>query len=191
MLKLMLAPLGGLALMSLVACGQPKAKQTAATSPAPAVAAAAGPLTPDQLPHQKPGLWRTTMAVEGVSRPMPATEMCLDAATEARMAVWSKSARDGKCSTNQFTRNPDGSISFKTACALGPGGNRVDSGTIVGDFNAAYKVSIDSTTTGAAVPSINGEHRMSIAATWVGACAPGQKGGDVIMPDGRTMNMGG
>ena len=66
----------------------------------------------------------------------------------------------------------------------------MDSGTIVGDFNTAYKVSIDSTTTGAAVPSLNGEHRMSIAATWVGPCAPGQMGGDVIMPDGRTINMG-
>jgi hypothetical protein len=60
----------------------------------------------------------------------------------------------------------------------------------VGHFNTTYKVSIDFTTTGAAVPSLNGEHGMTIAATWVGPCAPGQTGGDLIMSDGGTMNLG-
>jgi hypothetical protein len=185
--------LAGMAVISLAACGRQKGSQAAAAAaPAPPKASiTAGPLSLDQLPHQKPGLWRNTMTVEGLGRPIPAMEMCLDAATEARMAVWSRSVRNSRCAPSQFNRNLDGSISFKTACDLGPGGKRADSGTIVGDFNSGYKVTIDSTTAGAAVPAANGEHKMSIEATWVGPCSPGQKGGDVIMPGGRTINMGG
>jgi hypothetical protein len=184
--------LSGVAVISLTACGQQKGSPVgAAAPPAPVASASAGPLSPDQLPHQKPGLWRNTMTIEGAGRAMPVTEMCLDAATEAKMAVWRKGVRDGDCSPSQFSRNLDGSITFKTACDLGPAGKRADSGTISGDFNSAYKVTVESITTGAAVPAANGDHRMSIEATWVGPCAPGQKGGDVIMPDGRAINMGG
>ena len=191
MRRLPMTPLASVVLLALAACGQPKGPQTsAAAAPAPA-AAMAGPLSPDQLPHQKPGLWRTAMTIEGMSRTLPVTEMCIDAATEAKMSVWRKTMRDGQCASSEFSRNVDGSISFKTTCDLGPGGKKVDSGTISGDLNANYKVAIDSITTGSAIPQANGEHKMSIAATWLGPCAPGQQGGEVIMPDGRKMRIGG
>ena len=172
--------LTGVALGAIAACGKPGP----ATAP--------GSLTAGHAPHRKPGLWRQVIAMDGTTPAGPGMQLCVDETSEAKMSVVARRMPGGAhCPPARFTRNLDGSISFKTACDLGPGGNKVDTGTVVGDFNSGYKVSIDSTTTGAAVPSINGEHRMSIAATWVGACAPGQKGGDVIMPDGRTMNMGG
>ena len=36
---------------------------------------------------------------------------------------------------------------------------------------------------------MNGAHKMAIDAAWTGPCAAGQKGGDMILPNGMTVNI--
>lgn len=190
-MRLLISLVCGAAALSLAACNKsapPSAgsSQTAATA-APA-APATGPLTLDNLPRRKPGLWRQTMAMKGVDRPMPATEFCTDAASEAKMSLMGQQIARNKCQAPQFSRNLDGSISFTSACDMGEAGKMTSQGTISGDYNSSYKVQIDSTTTGGP-PGAPAERKMTITATWVGPCAPDQKGGDIILPGGRKMNV--
>ncbi|HEX4181006.1 MAG TPA: DUF3617 family protein [Caulobacteraceae bacterium] len=182
--------LAGAALLSLASCNKPApaaggAGQTASAAPA---APAPGPISLGSLPRRKPGLWRQTLAMEGVSEAMPATELCTDAESEAKMSLLSQQMRRGQCAPPQLTRNLDGSISFNTSCDMGPEGKVVSTGTVSGDFNSAFKMVIDSTHTGAPVAAANGEHKMTMTSTWLGPCQPGEKGGDMIMPDGRKIN---
>lgn len=184
--------LAGAAILSLSSCNKaaPAGGASAQTaSAAPAAPSGPIPLTADSMPHRKPGLWRQTMEMEGAPQNLPAAEFCTDAASETKMSLMGQQMSRGHCDAPRFARNADGSISFTSACDMGPEGKTTSSGTVTGDFNSAYKMAIDVTQTGAPVAAANGEHKMTMSATWLGPCAPGQKGGDIILPGGRTMNM--
>jgi len=182
--------LAGAALASLAACGKPAAPGAPqAAAPAASAPSGSGALSLQDLPHRKAGLWRQTMTLEGVDRPLPTTEACSDAASEAKLTLLGQHRNKDLCQNQQFTRNLDGSLSFSVSCDMGPRGKTVSNGTISGDFNSSYKIAMDSTTSGAPVEQANRERKMTITATWIGPCAPGQRGGDVIMADGRKMNL--
>jgi hypothetical protein len=187
---LMTGLLAGAAVLTLASCGKPAggaggSAQTATTAPA---APASGPLTLGSLPHRKPGLWRQTMVIEGMSQTMPTSELCADEASEAKMTLMSQQMSRGHCQAPQLTRNLDGSISFSNSCDMGPEGKMVSTGLISGDFNSSFKMVIDSTHTGGPVAAANGDHKITMTSIGIGPCASGQKGGDVIMPDGRKIN---
>lgn len=186
---LIVAGLAGTALVALAACSKPASTTGATAGPPAASAPASGPVALQDLPHRKAGLWRQTMSLEGMDRTMPATEACTDAASEAKLSLLGQHKSKDLCQTQSFSRNLDGSISFGTTCDQGAHGKTVSNGTISGDFNSGYKIAMDSTTTGSPTPQANGEHKMTITATWVGACKPGQRGGDLILPNGRTINL--
>jgi len=174
---------------SLAACSKPAAPPAApsATASAAPPAAPASP-TSAEVPHRKAGLWRQTMTMEGMSQAMPATEICLDDAAQAKLSMIGRGMGKGRCDPPQFARNPDGSFNFTANCDMGPDGRSVTTGTFTGDFNSSYKGVIDTKMTGGPAAA-NGDHRMTIAAEWVGPCAPDQKPGDMIMPGGMKMNM--
>jgi hypothetical protein len=179
-----------IALASLGACNKaPSATASGAASAAATTPAASSPISLQDLPHRKAGLWRQTMAMQGVDRTMPAVQACTDAASEAKLSLLGQHKNKDLCQDQQFSRNLDGSINFSVSCDLGPRGKTVSTGTITGDFNSSYKIAMDSTTSGSPAAPANGERKMTITATWLGPCAPGQRGGDMIMADGRKVNL--
>jgi hypothetical protein len=187
---LIAAGLAGAAIASLAACNKAPQASSGATAPPSAVTAtpSAGPLAAQDMPHRKAGLWRTTVALEGMAQTMPATETCVDAASEAKMSMLGQQMGRQHCQVPQISRSLDGSIRFDSSCDLGPAGRSVSSGTITGDFNTSYKMVIETTTTGGPSGPRNGANKMTVAATWVGPCAADQRGGDVIM-GGRKFNL--
>lgn len=189
---LILAGMTGVALASLAACNKPAPSaaggaQTSQTAAAPA--AASNSISLQDLPHRKAGLWRQTMTMTGVDRAMPAIEACTDAASEAKLSLLGQHKSKDLCQSQQFSRNLDGSISFNVSCDQGVHGKTVSSGVITGDYNSSYQIAMDSKTTGASLPQANTERKMTITATWTGPCAPGQRGGDMIMPNGQKINL--
>jgi hypothetical protein len=178
--------LSGAFLAGLAACSNPGAKSAGGASAATPVAQN-GPL--QELPHRRAGLWRQTMVLEGSNRQMPAIQACSDAASEAKLTLLGQHRERDLCQSQTFSRNPDGSIAFNVSCDLGPRGKTVSTGTISGDFNSSYKIAMDSKTTGAPVTQLDTERKMTITATWMGACATGQRGGDMILADGRKINL--
>ena len=184
------AGLTGLALVSLAACNKsgPASGGSSSAAAASATPAASGPLSADQLPHRRPGLWKQTISVDGGSAGLGATQLCVDANSEARMSLAAQAVPGAKCDTPKFTRNPDGSLSFTGGCDMGANGKTQTTGTIKGDFNAGYTTTMSTSYSGSPAPSMNGTHTMVVTAAWTGPCAPGEKGGDIVLPNGMKMN---
>lgn len=184
------ATLTGLALVSLAACNQPAPSANGSSAPgaAPAAPAASGPLTADQYPHRRPGLWTTVIGMDGPPSG-PGTQMCVDANSEARLSAFAQHIPGATCSPIQIVRNLDGSMNVSESCDMGANGKIVTNGVIRGDFNTSYTEQMDSQMTGSQVAQMNGDHKMTATGTWTGPCAPGQRGGDVILANGQTRNL--
>ncbi len=174
--------------LTLAAC-QKKADAAGAApgaSAAPSAPAAAGPAT---LPHRKAGLWKLDIAMEGPPPMTQSSQVCLDEATEAKLTVFSGQMGKSNCSNESISRGLDGSWKFSGTCDLGAAGKVESTGVATGDFSSRYTVKLHSTTTGASVARMNGTHDITMTGEWTGPCAPGQKGGDMILPNGMKVNM--
>ncbi|HEX3916207.1 MAG TPA: DUF3617 family protein [Caulobacteraceae bacterium] len=197
MRALITAGLLGAAAVSLAACNPPGVSSNNAansadansTPAAPGATAAAGPLTPDQIPHRRPGLWKQVMSMDGATPQGPGIQLCVDEASEAKLNIAAMQSAQGMHCTQTFARNLDGSIAVSGNCNAGANGVSTTTGTIRGDFNTGYTMDMHTTMTGSPVSQMNGNHTMTITATWTGPCAPGQHGGDMVMPNGQTHNM--
>jgi hypothetical protein len=55
---------------------------------------------------------------------------------------------------------------------------------ITGSFDSAYTMVMTSDVKGVPTP-----HNVTMSAKWLGPCAAGQKPGDMILPNGRTINV--
>ena len=62
-------------------------------------------------------------------------------------------------------------------------------GAASGDFSTAYKVTMNSTTTGVAVVSMNGISTKTVTAVWSGDCSADQAPGDLLMSNGMAINV--
>ena len=117
-------------------------------------------------PHRKPGLWEQSVALPGNNA--MAMQMCIDEETEKQYSAMGK--RPG-C-TQEFQKIPGG-YSFKGACE-----GKTATGTVIGDFDKALKIEVDS----------EGTHLTSNL-KYLGPCPADRKPGDVVMPGGRVVNM--
>jgi hypothetical protein len=179
----------GASLLVLAGCNKPAQKAGGDTATNTGVPAAPGPLSPAQIPHRKPGLWQQAMNMDGAAVGGPSMKLCVDEVSETKMSLAAQNMPGAKCETPVFTRNLDGSLSFSNSCDMGADGKVQSAGVVKGDFNSAYTVSLDTERTGSPVEAMNGKHKMVITATRLGDCPPGQKGGDMVMANGMTVNM--
>jgi hypothetical protein len=142
------------------------------------------------LPTRKAGLWEMTMEFQGRSKlPVQTMKQCTDAASDKLMTYNFGGSAERDCS-KQDVKNSGGTITIDSVCSFG-GNTSTSHAVVAGDFNSAYTVEVVSKREGAA-PSgqrAYGESHMKIAAKWIGACAAGQKPGDIVMSNGRTMNV--
>lgn len=167
---LLFAGLGVMAGAALAGC-QKKAEPPAA-APQAAASPAAG------MPHRKPGLWAQTVAVAGMKQ---TTRICLDADSDAKMALWGQDLKGGGDCRRQTATPIPGGVAFESVCDAGDGGHVVAKGTATGDFSAKYVVKASTTTTGAAIPKADGVHAIQIDAEYKGPCPPDMKGGDIAI----------
>jgi hypothetical protein len=182
------AGLMGATAVSLAACNKPAPAAAGNAAPgASAAAGPAGPLTADQIPHRKPGLWVQTMSMDGEAPSGPGIKLCVDETSEAKMNIAAQKAPGAAC-TSQFSRNADGTIGVTSSCDMGKNGSQKTTGVFTGDFGSGYTAVMHTTYVGSPVASLNGDHTMTIVAKWTGPCAPGQKGGDITLPNGMTHN---
>jgi hypothetical protein len=129
------------------------------------------------MPHQKPGLWDSSMTMMG--HPYT-TQSCVTEESEAKMSVFSSQTRQKNCSSRSITHNMDGSWTSISTCKFGPGPARMTHAHVIGDLNSKFTVVV--TTEGSNTPET------TMTMTWMGACKPGMKGGDVIMNNGMKIN---
>src|SRR5215510_14137177 len=149
-------------------------------APAPATAA-------DELPIRKAGLWEIKMVRTG--SPLPATTMqhCTDATTDRAMNGFASPMAQETCSKKEFRKTATG---FAADSVCNVAGRSITSHSdVVGDFNSAYTITTVSRTNTEVSAAASRETTSRIEAKWLGPCRPDQKPGDVVMPDGRKMNL--
>lgn len=150
-------------------------------SAAPAFAAA-----PVDVPPLRPGLWEATTVPANRSQPRPeVTRVCIDKFTQRQVLDQLAFAMPRMCSRNQYGMR-GGRFVTESACTLGA--STIEGRTettffrdtgyhteVVGRVGPAGKVA----PTQRAV--IDGKH--------VGACPAGMKPGDMVLPNGLTLNL--
>jgi hypothetical protein len=150
------------------------------------------PAFAQDFPRLKPGLWELERDMGSApatqpNRPAPSsrTTMCLDESVQNDMFAMAAGAMAGACSRHDFKRNGN-RLTGDVVCSFG--GSTMHSKSVMTlDGNSAYRTVIDTTYD---PPFMGQTHStMVLRARNVGACKPGQRPGDVVMPNGRTMNM--
>jgi hypothetical protein len=175
---------------ALSACNKPAPQSAAATgaqAPAPG-GAAGGP------PHRRAGLWQTSVTVDGHTSPMGAMKLCVDEAMGAKTQAFQPSgpaslaAQKTHCAYPPPTRGADGAYSVTFTCPISGGGQTVTKANGSGDWSSAYKVHIESDTTGAPIAAANGHHVTDMDSQWLGPCPEGMAGGDMQLPGGMRVS---
>jgi hypothetical protein len=136
-------------------------------------------------PKLKPGLWQMERAPEAAGEPASRATMCLDASVQKEMFDVSTGSMQGMCSKHDFRFSGSrGTGDF--VCDMA--GSRMHSkSTLVVDGDKAYRAEIVTTYD----PPLMGRARTRtlLTAKHLGACKPGQRPGDLVMPNGQTMNV--
>jgi hypothetical protein len=129
------------------------------------------------VPHQKPGLWDSSMTMAGRDFK---TESCVTEESQAKVSVFSSQMRQKNCSASSVTHNMDGSWTSTSTCKFGAT-PRTTHARITGDFNSKITIEV--------MADDSDKPETSITMTWMGACKAGMKGGDVWMSNGMKMNV--
>ena len=154
------------------------------------LASAAASALAQDFPKLKPGLWEMERSSDhertgrAPAQPNRMT-MCLDESVQREMVDVGSGAMKGMCARHEFKMSGNrGSGDF--VCDIA--GSRMHSkSTMTLQGSVGYRTEIDTTYD----PPFAGQtHTKTIVtARYVGACKPGQRAGDMIMPNGQTMNM--
>jgi len=190
--KILIAGLAGLALTGLSACGKPASPSAGSSPPsaaaAPASAPASGPVSLNDMPRRKDGLWEQTLAT-GAGGQAIVTQICTDVTVERKVGMAGQRFDRSKCASYSITRQLNGDYAFSSVCSLGATGGTVTShGVMHRDGDGAFHVDLDTTTSGAAVAQLNTARKMTLDAKWMGPCPPGQKPGDMVV-NGMKINL--
>lgn len=185
-----LAGVSIVALLSLAACdkGADKA-DVAGDDSKPAAQAAKAPEGP---PKQTNGQWeyRNTLTNAGNKmNPTMVMKMCVDAKSQEVISWVNPRAVAEDCSKREYTKGPDGTWTFYTVCRTNRGGETTASGAASGDFSRNFFVQVTVKTEGASDPTANGVYDLRVDASYVGPCPAGQRGGDVVGPNGQIVNI--
>jgi hypothetical protein len=139
----------------------------------------------DQLPVRKAGLWEIKMVRTGSPVPAITMQHCTDAAVDREMNGMGSPMAQQTCSKQDIRKTASGYAS-DSVCTVA-GRTITSHSDVVGDFNSAYTVTTVSHSEGG--PAGARDTTSKIEAKWTGACKPDQKPGDVMMPDGRKVNL--
>ena len=150
---------------------------------APALAQAQAPAPDPESPKRKSGLWEIkNIRGEGKAG---IVKMCVDHATDEPLLHLNGPARKESCKADKVQRSGD-QTTIDAVCTL-IGTTATTHAVISGKFDSAYKVETKSTYD----PPMHGraEGTTTMEARWLGPCGADQKPGDVILADGRRVNM--
>ena len=143
----------------------------------------ATPALADELPSRKPGLWEVKMSIENRNAPAQVIRQCIDATTDQMMQSSAGPYSLAACPKRDVQSSVD-STTIDSTCTVG--GKTATVHTVVtGSFDSAYTM----TATSLSEDLPGGKMIMTMEGKWLGPCAADQKPGDMIMSNGRTINL--
>jgi hypothetical protein len=150
----------------------------------------ASPALALDMPQRKAGLWELTMDFVGRRLPAQVIKQCTDAASDKLMNGNFSGSGAAHCS-KQDVSHSGATMVVDSVCEIA-GATTTSHAVVTGSFDSAYTVDVTSTRSGGRpLPgrAAGGATHMRIAAKWLGPCGAGQRPGDMIMPNGMTMNV--
>ena len=147
--------------------------------------ALASPALGQDYPKLKPGLWEMERSSERATHQPNRMTMCLDDSVQKEMFDMGAGAMKGMCSKHDFKLSGNrGTGDF--ICDMG-GSKMHSKSTMVMTGNTGYRTEIHTTYD----PPFMGQTESTtvLTARHVGACKQGQRPGDMVMPNGQTLNM--
>jgi hypothetical protein len=148
---------------------------------------AAGLATAQEVPKRKSGLWEITRTSTRTDDKPRVTQMCVDEATDNALRQVAEGMRSETCQTDKISRDGD-KLVVDSTCSLRRGSSTSKTRAVItGKFDSAYKIESKSTYE----PPLVGqkEGRAVLEAKWTGACKADQRPGDVMLPNGQTVNI--
>ena len=143
------------------------------------------PALAQDYPKLKPGLWEMERSSDRPAQQPNRMTMCLDDSVQKEMFDMGAGAMKGMCSRHEFKLSGNrGTGDF--VCDLG--GSRMHSkSTMQLSGNTGYRTEIHTTYD----PPFMGQTESTtvLTARHVGACKQGQRAGDMVLPNGQTLNM--
>ena len=143
------------------------------------------PVLAQDYPKLRAGLWEMERAATSATHQPNRLTMCLDDSVQKDMFDMGVGAMAGMCSKHDFSFSGSrGTGDF--ICDIG--GSRMHSrSTMVLSGNTGYRTEIRTTYD----PPFMGQTESTtvLTARHVGACKPGQRPGDMVMPNGQTLNV--
>lgn len=132
------------------------------------------------LPARKPGLWQVDTTV--TSGHTVTMKQCIDAKTDQIMQARFAALPQRNCSKHDVQKSAD-TITIDSVCSIA---GRTTSGhtVITGSFDSSYTMELTSEVKGIPTP-----RHVTMAAKWLGPCAAGEKPGDMVLPNGKTVNI--
>lgn len=142
-----------------------------------------------EMPPRRVGLWEITMTEQGTNTAPQVMQQCIDAKTDQMMNPFSGSISAQMCSKHDVQK-VGAMIVINAECQMGPV-KTVSRSVVSGDFNSNYTVETTTKMEGlpAAAQAQVGGGKRTIQARWAGACKADQRPGDMVLPDGRKMNI--
>lgn len=148
---------------------------------------AAGVALAQEVPKRKSGLWEITRTSTRTADKPRISQMCIDEATDNPLLQLAEGMRSETCTTDKISRDGD-KLVVDSTCSLRRGSSASKTRAVItGKFDSAYKIESKSTYD----PPLVGqkEGRAVLEAKWTGACKAGQRPGDVMLPNGQTVNI--
>lgn len=142
---------------------------------------------PANMPKRKPGLWEMQSA--GMGGQSQTMKLCLDADTDKAMYKMGTQMSGHMCS--KFNIGVQGSTVVSDAeCKLDMPSGAV---TMTSHSETTFSGDTSYSTKGTMKyqPAVMGRSEMAMTSSgrWLGECPAGQKPGDMVMPNGQTMNL--
>jgi hypothetical protein len=134
------------------------------------------------LPPRKPGLWQMSTSI-GNGEAVTLQE-CVDPQNDKAMRSRLASAPRINCAERVAPKSGD-TITIDATCALIGGQTATHHMVFTGSFDSNYTM----TMTNQPPPGLPVLPTVTMTAKWLGPCAAGQRPGDMILPNGETINI--
>ena len=139
----------------------------------------------EDLPARKAGLWEQRMSSPEGGSPPTVIQQCTDAAAEKAFRDMATGMSQQACTRNETRRDGPRWLT-ESVCSMGS--IKITSKAVMtGNFDSAYRMEVDSQYE----PALMGRSasRSVIDARWLGPCKADQRPGDMILSDGKKMNV--
>jgi hypothetical protein len=141
------------------------------------------PALADEMPARKAGLWEVKTSFGNGGGASLTVQQCIDAGTDQMMMSTTGPLAQSVCPRRDIQRSGN-TVTIDAACTT-MNKTATTHAVVTGSFDSAYVMTV--TAQGDAMPG--GTMTMTMTGKWLGPCTAGQKPGDMIMPNGRKLNI--